>query len=323
MGIGRAILCICALTGPAASIGKEASSLDVAVIREADCFRYDSYESWMDFIRSRRQNQGGPEISKEEYGGYRESIDCSFLSYTVDGVEVSGFSARPRNAAGRKVPAVIYNRGGSGENGRVTFGMMFEEIFPLASRGFFVVGSQYREHDEFGGRDIDDVLALLTIIERRPDVAGDRIGMLGRSRGGIMTMLAAERTSRIKAMILVGTPADLEADLRARPDMERVYARLIPDYAADRSAALRARSPIFLASRLATDAPILILHGTADERVEASNALRLALKLQDLKRPYKLLVYPNGDHSLRNFRSEVREEISAWFETHLQGAGRP
>jgi dipeptidyl aminopeptidase/acylaminoacyl peptidase len=312
-------------TGLCVSVSRadEASSLEVAVTREGDCFRYDSYENWAEFIRSRQQGSGGPAVPKEEYDLYRESIDCSFFSYTVDGVEVAGFSARPKVAAGKKLPAVIYNRGGNSTNGSLTFGTMFEGVFPLASQGFFVIGSQYREKDEFGGRDVDDVLALIAILDRRDDVAGDRIGMLGRSRGGIMTMLAGARSSRIKAMILIGTPADLEADLSVRPDMERVYERLIPGYAANKRLALQARSPLFIASKLASDAPILILHGDADDRARVTHALQLAAKLQELKRPHKLVIYPNGDHSLRDFRAEVRGEISAWFEAHLKAGDRP
>jgi dipeptidyl aminopeptidase/acylaminoacyl peptidase len=299
-----------------------ASGPTVVLTREDDCFQFDTYENWMESIRARQPGSAGPSIPKENYDRYRESIDCRFFTYSVDGVEVAGFSARPREPAGRPLPAIIYNRGGNGRLGQVTFAGMLAEIFPLASRGFFVIGSQYREAEEFGGRDIDDVLALFTLIDRRPDVMGDRIGMMGRSRGGLMTMLAGTRSSRIKAMVLIGTPTDLLADLRARPDMEIVYARRIPNYAVDKEAELRARSPLFMADRLATDAPILILHGTADERARTANALQLAMKLQELKRPYKLVVYPGGDHALRAFDAEVRREISVWFESHLD-SGSP
>jgi dipeptidyl aminopeptidase/acylaminoacyl peptidase len=308
LALGLDVGAVCANAGPGPA---------VVLTREEDCFRFDTYEKWNEFIRARQSGSAAPAIPKETYDGYRESIDCTFFTYTVDGVEVAGFSARPREAAGQPLPAIIYNRGGNGRLGQVTFAGMLAEIFPLASRGFFVLGSQYREAEEFGGRDIDDVLALLTLIDRRPDVMGDRIGMMGRSRGGIMTMLAGTRSARIKAMILVGTPTDLLADLRARPDMESVYARRIPNYAADKEAALRERSPLFVADRLVTNAPILILHGTADERARTANALQLAMKLQELKRPYKLVVYPGGDHSLRTFDAEVRKEISLWFESHL------
>lgn len=292
----------------------DSPALEVAVGEEADCFRFETYDAWVDSIPAAGAAAG---LTREKYDLYRGTITCAFFSYTVDGVVVSGFSAMPKTAVDGKLPAVIYNRGGNGPLGRVTFARMMEDIFPLAARGFFVVGSQYREEDEFGGKDIDDVLALLTIIDRREDVAADRIGMLGFSRGGVTTMVAASRTSRIKALVLKGSPTDLYADLSARPDMEKVLERRIPGYSANKEAALRARSPLFLVEKIPAEMPILILHGSADARSRAENALQLATRLQALNRPYKLIIYPEGDHALRKFEFEVNAEVANWFESRL------
>lgn len=298
--------------------------------REGDCFRFSTYGEWLQFIKTR--TDANPGFSLDEfkkrfpqhlYEESRRTIACSFFTYVVDGVEIGGFSAKPKQGTGGTLPVIIYNHGGTGESSAVTFGQMLEEIFPLALQGFFVVGSQYRQQDEFGGKDVEDVLALFDILDRRADVSKDRIGMIGWSRGGIMTMLVASRSSRLRAIALGGTPTDLLKGLESRPDMEKVFKERIPNYAAERQEALEKRSPLVLLDSVSPNLPILILHGSADVRAPAWHALALASKLQKLGRSYGMVIYPNGDHGLTNFRPEVRQELGRWFQTYLVDAPSP
>jgi dipeptidyl aminopeptidase/acylaminoacyl peptidase len=112
---------------------------------------------------------------------YRKSIRCAFLTYSVDGIEVDGFSARPNSST--PLPVIIYNKGGAGDASSVTFGQMLEEIFPLAQKGYLIIGTQYRQQDEFGGKDVDDVMTLVDLIDGRSDAIQGQIGMMGWSRG--------------------------------------------------------------------------------------------------------------------------------------------
>jgi dipeptidyl aminopeptidase/acylaminoacyl peptidase len=291
-----------------------------AVTRERNCFEHDDYDTWLAAVRS--QDPGAEELARrvprESFERYRAGIECRIFEYTVDGLRVQGFDARPASRVSGKLPAIIYNRGGNTHFNRMTLAGMLSGVMPLAARGYFVIGSQYREQDEFGGRDVNDVLALLDIIDSRDDVAADRIGMAGWSRGGIMTISAATRTGRIRAISLVGTPADLGEELRARPDMARVYERYIPDYAVNKTAALVARSPVKLLERLRSSAPMLIMHGGADDRVRPVSALQIAMKLEQLGHPYKLIVYPGADHGIRNTENDSRQQLYDWFDAHLR-----
>jgi dipeptidyl aminopeptidase/acylaminoacyl peptidase len=298
------------------------------IIDSTDCFGFDTYDDWKKAVRD-RPAAAQPAMSEEAFATrfppeaftrYRQTLECAFIKYDVNGVVVSGFFAKPTNAGDGKLPAVIFNRSGNGDLGRVNFAQILAQLMPLASRGFFVVGSQYRDADEFGGKDVDDVLALLDILDAHPDVAGDRIGMMGFSRGGIETVIAGARSDRIKAIALLGTPSDLLEELRLRPDMERVYTRRIPNYSSEREQTLRARSPLHLVERLPPATPILILHGGKDERAHPANALKLASRLQDLGREYKLVIYPGGDHAMSRYEPEVREELARWFATYLAEA---
>jgi dipeptidyl aminopeptidase/acylaminoacyl peptidase len=302
-----------------------AASAEAKVVASTGCFDFDALPDW---AKTLRDPQGGARpaamadaffarFSQATLARYRQSLECAFIRYEANGVTVSGFFAKPATAGRGKLPAVIYNRGGNGDLGRVNFAQLFTQVLPLAERGFFVIGSQYREEDEFGGKDVDDVLALLDLIDARPEVDGNRVGMMGHSRGGLQTVIAASRSDRFKAIALLGAPADLLEDLRLRPDMARVYERRIPNYSDDPVAALRVRSPLTLLEAMPAAMPVLILHGGADERAHPENALRLASRLLELRRTYKLVIYPDADHALSRLEPEVRDELARWFGTYL------
>lgn len=295
---------------------------EVKLEREGDCYRFATFDEWQKFLVRRAQDSPGfsaerfrARFTREQFDEGRKSIRCAFFTYSIDGVDVDGFSARPKSDT--PLPVIIYNKGGAGDASAVTFGQMLEEIFPLAQKGYLVIGTQYRQQDEFGGKDVDDVMALLELIDGRSDAIHEQIGMMGWSRGGIMTMLAASRTARLKAVILGATPTDLLKGLESRPDMENVFKQRIPDYETRKADALRERSPLFLLDKIDPQLPILILHGAADGRAPAEHALELASSLQRKKHPYALKIYANGDHGLTAVRRDVLEECAGWFGSYL------
>lgn len=63
--------------------------------------------------------------------------------------------------------------------------------------------------------------------------------------------------------------------------------------------------------------PILILRDGNDKRVSVTQALHTAMKLHELHRQYKLIVYDEGSHSLRRFDQEISRQLIAWFRHKL------
>ena len=55
--------------------------------------------------------------------------------------------------------------------------------------------------------------------------------------------------------------------------------------------------------------PILLLHGTGDWKCNAENSLQLSIELLKYKIPYKLVIYPGGDHGLFSYSEQRDEEI--------------
>lgn len=114
-----------------------------------------------------------------------------------------------------------------------------------------------------------------------------------------------------------GAPAD--KTIIDRPQMENgVYAELIPNYWENKEDELQKRSAIYFADKFPKDVPLLMLHGNADWRVKASHSLRLALELDKYRIPYRLKIFEDGDHGLREFREEVDQDVINWFDRFLK-----
>lgn len=260
----------------------------------------------------------------------RELLEATTLQrivYQVDGLRVTGCLAQPSTPGPH--PCLIWNRGGNREFGAWSDRSAAVVLARAASWGYLIVATQYRGNaggegrEEFGGADLADVLALIPLLEALPTADASRLGIYGQSRGGMMTYLALAATDRFAAAAVDAGMADLADSTHRRSDIERLAPELIPDWAADRTGAIARRSAVNWPEKLATRTPILLLHGTADDRVDVSHARRMAAALAQLGRPHQLVEFEGGDHALSAHRTAANERLRAWFDAHLRGPGSP
>lgn len=270
--------------------------------------------------------------AKARYQFWRDNFDCQWITYPVDDLDIQGFLVTPVGEPPEGGwPVVIFNHGGNADIGEVRFQYIAARLFPLVADGFVVLGSQYRGtkiadtpnpdrlRDEFGGADVNDVRALVSIAENLNFADASRIGMWGMSRGGMMTFIAARNSSDFDALVVEGTPVDEFKSLERLPFLDDVFRTWVPGYEEDRENVVRARSAIFWLEDLSKDMPILILHGTHDKRVRADQALALASRLQELEHPYKLVMFEGGGHGLNAHHAEMIREVRDWFAKKLKG----
>ena len=245
------------------------------------------------------------------------------ITYLSDGLKVRGIIASP--AGPGPFPAIIFNRGGNRELGGLTPDSFAQFTAMFVQAGYVVAGSDYRGngggegHEEFGGADVDDVMALIPLLRHEPKVDATRIGMYGSSRGGLMTYEALARIATLKAAVVESGLSDSVATVHDRPKMEaNVYSQLIPGYAIQRDASLNARSPVQWADRLSHTTPILVLHGTADRRVDPHDALAMSRALLDAQIPFRLVMFEGGTHGNNEFAAEQQQMEIAWFNRYLR-----
>ncbi|MFC1636872.1 alpha/beta hydrolase family protein [Planctomycetota bacterium] len=232
---------------------------------------FDTYEEWVQTLRRRWQRRSTSKsrlaeeerqfrrkYPHEEFERFRKEIDYAKFKYMSDGFKVACFVLTPRDAAGKKLPVIIYNRGGHHEVAAIDL-MKLLSFRTLVSEGYVLVAGQYRGgpdsegNDEIGGADVNDVLNLIPLIESLPYTDASRIGMFGWSRGGMMTYIALTKTDRISAAIIGAGPADITTVGQKRSSMEEeVLSRFVSDYARNREEILKSRSAIYWPEKLHT-----------------------------------------------------------------------
>jgi dipeptidyl aminopeptidase/acylaminoacyl peptidase len=252
---------------------------------------------------------------------YKDSIAVFNMVYSSDGLKINGFVVTPVEQG--TYPVIIYNRGGNSVMGELTYPAVYSILGSIAKEGYVVVASQYRGSagsegtDEFGGRDVNDVVNLLDVL---PEIAGadtTNVGMYGWSRGGMMTYLALARTNRLKAIAVGGAPSDLEASI-TRPEMEKVFELSIPAYKQNKEEELRKRSVLKWVDKLPKNVPVLMMHGNADWRVDVSQTLNLALEFKKYAIPYRLVIFEGSDHGITQHKEEVNTQVIQWFNRFLK-----
>ncbi|MBS9463557.1 prolyl oligopeptidase family serine peptidase [Flagellimonas sp. 389] len=254
------------------------------------------------------------------------------FKYKSDSVKVDGFLCRPRLVQRKKIPVILYNRGGTGNYAKLS-----EEDFPdfyaLAKEGFVVFASNYRyvgnrgKYDQIGGDDIDDVINLHKSIMTLDYVDSENIFMMGISRGGLMTYKSLTKID-VNAAVVIGGIADFELFVKKRPifldgwsdlSEEENYLglkNLLLHFDKNRSNYLKNRSATTWADKI--NSPVYILHSRQDGRVPAKSALELAKQLHINNKPYKLKIYDKKSHSLPYSKFDSFEEIISWFRRHLK-----
>lgn len=245
------------------------------------------------------------------------------IVYLSDGIKVRGYIAHPKNInPDEKFPCIIWNRGGAlnkgsidNFNARGMFGLM-------ASWGYFVLATMYRGSiegegkEEFGGKDVNDVLNLMHLAEEFPFADTSCWGIEGWSRGGLMTYLALRREHKFKCAILNGAIADVRKSFHGTHKIHALFNHIFNRPITEEE--LDNRSPNLFADELPKATKYLLLHGGADKTISPLQTIEMAQKLSELGIQYRLIIFEGGDHFLKSLRKEVDEQRKNWYNKHLK-----
>jgi dipeptidyl aminopeptidase/acylaminoacyl peptidase len=317
---------------------------DGTIVEQTQCgpYPYTSYEQYVETRKTRFAEEveaakregfrmGMPKdfssllMTKEEFAKRKAyaGFECQRIKYMSDGLKVVGYIWKPKDTAGKKLPLIIYNRGGNREFGKLS-PWMGSGFYDYLDNGFVVIGSQYRGNDggegkeEFGGADVRDVMNLIPLAKSLGYVDTTNVFLYGGSRGGMMTFLALKNNIPVNAAAVVGALADATAEAKTRPGLvEGVWKELIPDFNKRSEEAMRERSAVSWPEKISV--PLLILQGGADWRSNpTNNALALAQKLQGLGKTYEMIIYAGDDHGLSFNHADADKRIVAWFKRHMR-----
>lgn len=251
-----------------------------------------------------------------------QQVNFFRIVYLSDGLKVTGYMCIPKKAG--KYPCVIVNRGGNREFGAINNAFLLWVMGETASWGYIVVGSQYRGNDggegveEFGGKEVNDITNLIPLLASVKNADTSRIGMVGWSRGGMMTYLALTKTCRLRAAVVGSGMANGFTLTKKRPEMDSVFQEVAPGYLQNRDSVLKTRSAVYFADKLCPTTPLLLLTGSADWRVPPDEQLEMLQTLYSLKRPVRFAFFEGGQHNLIEHNDEVNHDIKLFLDQYVR-----
>lgn len=249
-------------------------------------------------------------------------IFASKIIYKSKGKKIVGYIVEPRE--GKNLPCIIWNRGGSRDFGMIKLGELFTDysiIAPLAKRGYIIIATQYpgvaggEGLDEMGSDDdIASILDLYKILKYYKRADTTKVGMGGFSRGGMMTYMCLARVKWVKAAVVRAAPSDEVGAPKFRKEWEEHQKRMYGGSIAEK----KKRSAIYWVDKFSKRTPLLVMHGTADWRVNQQDSIKMAQELYKNKIPFRLILFEGADHGLTECREEYKRQVFDWFDRFLK-----
>lgn len=253
-----------------------------------------------------------------------ENSEVFDISYSSDNLKVNGFLAHPVDT-NKKYPCIIWCRGGIGNSGAIDSFTARGLFGQLASWGYVVFSTQYKGNagsegtDEFRGSDVNDILNLVDLANEFSFADTSNWGIEGWSRGGMMTYLTLTKTDLFKCAIITGGIADVSCESKQNNYLKNLYEKsILSDSVKPFEEICNSRSIIKFPEKLSKSTPILLLHGANDDRVSPNDSLIMGQNFHKLGIPFQLKIYNEGDHFLKNFKTDVDKERKTWFHKYLK-----
>ena len=167
-------------------------------------------------------------------------------------------------------------------------------VFELDNRGGTNRAKAFEDpiRGRLGAIEVEDQLAGIEFLRRQPWADAGRIGVIGHSYGGFMTlMLMARNGGQIRAGVSTAPVTDWS---------------LYDTHYTERYLSTPQENPVgyrdssVLAHVDAISGELLLMHGMADDNVLFGNSSALMKALQRRRYPFELMLYPGAKHALQD-----------------------
>lgn len=226
-----------------------------------------------------------------------------------DGMEISAYLTLPRGVPGTNLPVVIFPHGGPWS--RDAWGYDSGAQF-LANRGYAVLQPNFRGSTgygkkflnagnlEWGGKMQDDITWGVRHLVENGIADPGRVAIMGGSYGGYATLAGVAFTPDLyAAAVAVVAPSNLITLLDSIPPYwEQIrttfYRRMGDPTTPEGRARLDRQSPLNAAQRIR--APLLVVQGANDPRVNQRESDQIVIALRDRGFPVEYIVAPDEGH---------------------------
>lgn len=242
-------------------------------------------------------------------------VSSTAFTFQSEGETVAAILYRDTSLTGAR-PGLVFSPGRTAD-------LKGAEWLPtaLAERGYIVLAQSYRDSESrYYWQDADDIRSAISHLEQLPGVDPDHIGIIGHSRGGMASLLAASRDPRVKSVLSLNAPTDHTRYVRALQDYApHRYAQMlkvhggspeeIPEYYEEVSAVTHAAG---------IKAPVLLVQGALDLIVPVVHGEWMLKALQANDNTHSHLeILPTGhffEQDLRGYRFDLVIDLAAeWF----------
>jgi 2,6-dihydroxypseudooxynicotine hydrolase len=156
--------------------------------------------------------------------------------------------------------------------------------------------------------------AVIDVLERRNEIDGQRVGVVGQSLGALYAPLAAAGEPRLKACIANCGPFDWGAVLPKMPKVSQTVFRVRSRAKSDDE--MFAIAKRFTLEGVAEDiaCPLLVVFGGGDRLIPPAEGERLARAASG---PVKFVLYEEGNHVCFNIPYKFRPLTADWMAETL------
>ena len=238
---------------------------------------------------------------------------------SFDGLEVPAIYYKPLIASSQnKVPAMVWVHGGPGGQSRMNFNPLIQyltnsgyAILAVNNRGSSGYGKNFYKMDDknHGDKDLQDCIWGKKWLQQQDYIDPERIGIIGGSYGGYMTMAAMTFTpDEFKAGVNIFGVTNWIRTLKSIPPFweasrKALYNELGDPYSQD-SIRLKKISPLFHAKQVKN--PVMVLQGANDPRVLQVESDEIVAELMKNEIPVEYVIFEDEGHGFRKKENQIK-----------------
>jgi dipeptidyl aminopeptidase/acylaminoacyl peptidase len=252
---------------------------------------------------------------------------------SFDGLEIPAIYYKPLTATvDNKVPALVWAHGGPGGQSRVGYFGLIQflvnhgyAILAVNNRGSSGYGKTFNKMDDLnhGDKDLKDFIWGKKWLQDQAYIDKDKIGIIGGSYGGYITMAAMTFTpDEFNVGVNIFGVTNWLRTLRSIPPhwesfKEALYAELGDPNTKD-SVRLRKISPLFYAQKVKN--PVMVLQGANDPRVLQVESDEIVEALRNNNIPVEYVLFPDEGHGFRKKENEIKGygQILTFLDKYLK-----
>ena len=270
-----------------------------------------------------------PEIQSQDL------VKAEVVRYaSFDGLEIPAIYYKPHQASAENpAPALVWVHGGPGGQSRQNFSAFIQylvnhgyAILAVNNRGSSGYGKTFYQMDDLnhGDKDLKDCVEGKNWLAQQPEIDGEKIGILGGSYGGYMTMAALTYTpEEFDVGVNLFGVTNWVRTLKSIPPWwesfkDALYKELGDPYSAD-SVRLKQISPLFHTDKVTK--PLIVLQGSQDPRVLQAESDEIVAGVRKNGVPVEYVLFEDEGHGFVKKENQITaySKILEFLDVYLKG----